>query len=334
MEENKTKQNRTSKFIRVLILNITFVLFGLCAVASGTYAWFAAGRSASVEAGAFTIAAPEGVSYTLYYLDYFCNNSGAKTFDGNFDASVNLNCGYELERDLAQFTHVDFDSEGEATAIPVVDPSTHETIGSWKPTEIKDLWPAHQLTFALIIDGGSFAGFNLSSWGEKTVQSPAMAAPLGESGENVNVSISWAINIYGYAYHLTPSSEGTVAGGIGAAYAQYHADRIAEVEDPESADPQNPDMIPFLQDRFPYSQESPAAEQHSTLNIIRSSEIKDIPVTSSSSQQTIAFFTLEFSDAAETFYSKDANGIYHLDPTGNSNCYEGLGLENLEFALL
>lgn len=324
MASTKAKKKRGIKFVRVLILNITFVLFGLCAVASGTYAWFNSGRTAEVETGAFSIEAPGGASFTLFYLDYFWDTSAdTPVADGNYDESVNLNCGYEIERPKASFSPINYDGSGNVT--PVADDPT-----PWDPTEIADLWPAHQLTFAIVLTSGSFSSFRLTSWTEETSED-AMATPLEGGGENELVHLAWAINLYGRAYHLVPSAESSTPGGISAAYSAYHTDRNSTTEIPDPEDPESTIEAPVCPDRFPFSQDAPVS--HDSLTVVNNQEITEVAVSASSSEQTIVFFTIEFSDTSDTFYSLVSNGLYERNPLGNSNCYESLSLTGLNFSL-
>lgn len=196
MGKNNGKKRDNRKLVRVILLNVIFVLFGLCAVGSGTYAWFAAERSASVEAGAFTIAAPDGVNYDLYYLQQFNDEEGEKQYDGNYNAVAQTLSGYYQESDYAVFAAVSGTSE----------------------TSISHLWPAHKLTFAIAVTSGTLAGFNLDSWAE-TVSLTAVSKLSTLGATYTNVHFSWAVNIYGAAYSLTLGND--VPSALATGWSQY-----------------------------------------------------------------------------------------------------------------
>ena len=294
MTATKAKHNRGSKFVRVLILNITFVLFGLCAVASGTYAWFNSNHSVSVDAGTFSIEAPDGLNYDLYYLQQFNDEEGTKQYDGNYNTVAQIHSGYRQESDYPVFASVT--AEGGQTAID-------------------HLWPARKLTFAIAVTSGTLASFNLDSWSE-VVSTTAMAKLTADGGYS-SVHLSWAINIYGAAYNLNLGND--VPGALALGWS--HEENNTRVG------------YKYLQkrDAFVYSQEE-------TPNVDGSDEAQNVLTGAVPENANTVFFTIEFSNASSTWYSylgTDEETDHYIKDSdyGNSNCYEGLMLDELKFGL-
>ncbi len=167
------------------------------------------------------------------------------------------------------------------------------------PTNITKLWPAHRLTYA-IVTSESVSSFSLTDWSEETSEN-------SKTGASSYVSISWAINMYGAAYSI--EATGTVTDDIQAAFASYEAETS-------------------LEDKFTYSEADPAPDTVETITIVDSipNQVDDY--------LTVLFFTLEFSNDSDTYYSYDEDtGYYTKSTSGNSNCYENLLINGLVFNL-
>ncbi len=174
------------------------------------------------------------------------------------------------------------------------------------PTNIDHLWPAHKLTFAAVIANGSASKLSLTDWnegeGEETAATPKTSA-------SQYVRLSWAIDIYGAAYSVADS--GNDAADVATAYASsYYAASKTDV--------------------FTYSESNLANETtKEELDVIGS-----VPALTTG-YKTILFFTIEFSNANSTFYRYNSATSYYVQDSvnGNSNCYERLALNSLEFKI-
>ena len=172
------------------------------------------------------------------------------------------------------------------------------------PTNISHLWPAHKLTFAFVITSSSMNKLSLTDWSETT-------GTATTSDDNL-VCLSWAIDVYGKAYSVLKSGDNpsdTLA-DVATGYEDYFEENS-------------------LVDVFDYSEDDPAPSPREELDIVST-----VPANASG-YRTIVYFTIEFSNASTTFYRlNEGTGKYDYDPvTGNSNCYEGLSLTNLEFTI-
>lgn len=167
------------------------------------------------------------------------------------------------------------------------------------PTNIDHLWPAHKLTFAFVITQSNMNKLSLTSWTESDGTAKTSISQL--------VRLSWAIDIYGVAYSVLDS--GNNLNDVNSAYATYYAASKTDV--------------------FNYSETNLAPNPVEPVDIVTS-----VP-TNTENYRTIVYFTIEFSNNNSTFYSlNESTGFYVKDSvTGNSNCYEGLSLTNLEFTI-
>ena len=292
MSAQKGKLNSRRKANILIAINTMFVIFGLASGFTGTMAWFNSQRSYSATAGSFSVSALPGTEFDLYYLDYFGTQAdpSVKSKDGNYDSTIERFAGYEMPTGTAVFTKITFNTNGEVENNP-------------NPTNITELWPAHRLTFALVITSGTLKNFTLTEWSE-TTDDDTLAFVEGD--DPVNVCLSWAINIYGRAYPVSRTSN--LLNDISSGFSSY----LEDLEDAE-----NP-----LQDQFDFDQDSPGT--HSNIPI----------VTNPADGAWILYFSIEFSNEEDTFYSLNKNtGIYYRDEDGNSNCYEGLAINSLAFTL-
>ncbi len=295
-----TKSKPTRKRTNLLIvINTMFVIFGLASGFTGTMAWFNSARLSQHSAESFTVTSLPETQFELYYLDHFLDGHDARLSDGNENSVTNVYSGYEIEYSKATFTKVNYDGEGHVTNTP-------------NPTDITHLWPAHKLTFALYITEGSLSSLSLKGWSEEEG---------GEAliGEDSPVLLSWAIDIYGGAYLVEKeagegSDEEKAAAELSRAHAAYYAA-------PKT-------------DGFQYSEEEPALKDGEGKCLTPSTIIPEDSATGSG-DRLIAFFTIEFSNDESTFYTRDDESPYYYiqDEYGDSNCYEGLSLTGLEFAI-
>ena len=325
--ESRKKKLFHNKTMLVIAFNLAFILLGIGGLATGTMAWFASQVSFTTEIGSFSIVAPEGVEYSLFYLEHFIPNplEPESTIDGNYDTVIRRFAGYETSYEKAIFAKVEFDSSGNVTSDP-------------NPTVINDLWPNHKLTFA-IITASSISKLQLSEWTEALADTEGHAKVTEGTEPTAYVYLSWAIDIYGRAFSIEQSGDSDSAdlADLSTGYALYHDAILEQGRD----------------DRFGYSEASPAPSVHPELTIIGHDDpieyetISDEATTtettyntvpsSSSGYRSVLFFTIEFSNDSSTFYSEtttsDSDIYYAKDPSGNSNCYEKLKLTSLLFKL-
>lgn len=275
------------------------VIFTLLTAFTSTIAWFSTKTSVEVSGGSFTVKPVSGIQYELYYLDHFVISQDTNK-DGNFNTVVNSHSGYEVDTANPVFNKVTFDEDGH-----VIDNNQNIVSDDLNPTNIRHLWPAHKLTYAIVIESGDLASFTLQSWDEET---DANTKTKDNEDHDVLISLSWAINLYGAAYNVTKTNnEATdVATGFASNY------RSAS-----------------LTDKFNYSQALPAPSPRAPLNIVNS-----VSGESSENTRTILYFSVEFDDSASTYYELDADDDYYTKSVdGNSNCYEKLILKDLVFTL-
>ena len=261
-------------------------VFSLASVFTGTYAWFASQNSVTATGMQISVAAPDTIDFDMYYLESFTDTNSV-TQDGNFNSTTEIYSGYEVDYASATFTQIDFDN-----------------IPNPNPVGIDHLWPAHKLTFAIVITGGSVESFSLEDWTEGVRQGISVAPQINA---NQNVCLSWAIDIYGSAYSVAQTNN--TANDIATAYANSY--RGAS-----------------LSDVFTYSETNLAPQVKPELSIVGT-----LP-QAAENYQTIVFFTIEFSNDSSTFYRYNkTTGYYEKNTAGNSNCYENLSLGQLKFEL-
>lgn len=261
-------------------------IFSLFSVFTATYAWFSSNKDVSVSGASISVKALEGISFDFYYLHHF---AGSPNKDGNYNAGIDAYAGYENAFANPVFVKVNYDSEGNV--IDAID-----------PTSINHLWPAHKLTYAVVVTSGTLNRFVLSSWDE--IRSNEVKTRIDD--EDVEISLSWAIDLYGGAYYVNKTAN--VTDDIASGFASYNADNT-------------------LTDKFTYSQTNIAPDTKPEINITNS-----ISGTSGDDKRVVVYFSVEFSDDNSTFYTYN-NPYYVKDALGNSNCYEGLQLTDLLFKL-
>ena len=277
-----------------IITATAITIFTLASTFTATIAWFEANMRLNVAAGNFTVVGPDQVSFDLYYLSSF-TDAEDHTKNGNYNPNINYFSGYETAYEDATFTKVNF-LNGSVTNSP-------------DPTDIRHLWPAHKLTFAIVVKTSTIEKFSLIDWGENEGHEAVDAAKTSVSQY---VRLSWAIDIYGAAYSVssTGDTDEAIATDVSTGFSTYFADDS-------------------LTDVFTYSESSLAPI--SPKNVI--DVVYDVPVNSSG-YRTIVYFTVEFSDAASTHYTyNEGTGYYTQDNDGDSNCYERLFLDKLDFEL-
>ena len=283
-----TKKTQKNAIIKKITVATIVAIFSLMSAFTGTVAWFMTNREVAVTGASFKVQTPGGISYEIYELHNFTDK------DGNYSETVEEYIGYENASTTAEFSKITFDESG----VPEQDPN---------PVDISHLWPAHRLTYALVV-GGSFSAFKLETWSEVTLDTAMVDA-------ETHVSLSWAINIFGGAYYVTKTNayqdeEDNILADISTGYNTYEAD--ANVEDV-----------------FTYS-ESGEDDPEGAIQVVNS-----ISGASGDNKRIILYFSIEFSNDSDTFYkyNKETN-YYAKNIYGNSNCYKGLSLTDLVFKLV
>ena len=269
-------------------------IFTLASTFSATYAWFESSKVARVTSGSFSVVGPDQVSFDIYYLSSFTDTESHTRY-GNYNPSITSFSGYEVEYEDATFTKINY----------VNDLVTNNP----NPTDVRHLWPAHKLTFAIMVTSNTVSKLSLSNWGETT------GTAITE--DSAHVCLAWAIDVYGMAYSVqsTGNTDQKIAADIATGYASYYDDVI------------HGDYT----DVFGYSEDEPAAESPNPKEVL---DVVDTIPTNSSGYRTIVYFTIEFSNDESTFYRYDEDNDYYIKSTlGNSNCYEGLSLSSMEFTL-
>ena len=286
----KTTRRKISTRLKIVGATLT-TIFSLFSVFTATYAWFATNASVTATGAQIKVKAPEIIQFDLYYLHHF---AGSPNKNGNYNSDTGLFAGYETAAANPVFMQVNYDSSGNVTDL--VD-----------PTAIDHLWPAHKLTYAIVINSGTLNSFALSSWDEVTL--PTVLTQV--NSEDVEISLSWAINMYGGAYYVT--STASVTDDIATGFVDYNDD----VDDGT------------LVDKFTYSQTNIAPAVKPSISILNS-----ISGTAGENKRVVLYFSIEYSDDSSTYYKKNSNNNYYVkDTLGNSNCYENLSLTDLEFML-
>ena len=289
----KTKKKISTK-LKIIGATVT-ALFSLFSLFTGTLAWFASNNTVTATGACVTVKAPEGVNFDLYYLHHFAIDQSTNK-DGNYNSIIDAYSGYEIPASNAIFEQVHYNDDGQ-----VVDTNDQLVSDNENPMMINHLWPAHQLTFAIVITSGDVTGFSLDSWDEETDENILTTS-------NNLVSLSWAINIYGSAQVVT--STNNVLSDISTGFNSY--------------------LAASLQDKFESSEAETAP--HTPISIL--SSIGD----AQANQRAIVYFSIEFSDDEDTYYMLDniTGGVsyYTKSTSGNSNCYERLSLTDLVFKLI
>lgn len=245
-------------------------------------------KSATISTGSFTVTAGEGIEFDLYYLHHFDTEPNRS---GNYNLDTHLFAGYEINYDNPVFSQIHYNS------------STGEIIDDPDPTNINHLWPAHKVTYAIVVTSGTLSQFTLESWDEVVSE----ASKIRLNDEDVNISLSWATDIYGGAYYVTKTAN--VLDDLATGFSSYKADTT-------------------LEDKFLYSQTNIAPVIKTPIELV-----DEVSGEGGENKVAILYFSIEFSDDSSTYYSY-TNPYYVKDPFGNSNCYEKLSLKELVFKLV
>jgi len=319
--ESNRKRLFHNKTMLVIVFNLAFIIFGLGGLATGTMAWFASQTSFATDIGSFSIAAPEGMKYSLFYLHHFIPDplEPETTKDGNYDNVISEFAGYETNYEHASFTEIDIDD-----GVVVDDPN---------PTSIKDLWPNHKLTFAILITSSlNMNKLTLKSWGEKTLNTSKISS--GSEDEDY-VHLSWAINIYGKAYSVAKTANDSA--DVATGYESYWDETKDNRFDYSQASPATPETRTEITTVGSEGYETTVEENTDIIGyqkIEAESVVYDNTVPENAgTNRTIAYFTIEFSDDESTFYEMDSSGYWDKATSGTSNCYEKLSLTSLEFVI-
>lgn len=293
----RIKNKKISARLKIVSATAT-VIFTLATAFTSTIAWFSTKTSVEVSGGSFTVKPVSGIQYELYYLDHFAISQDTNK-DGNFNTVVNSHSGYEVAAANPVFNKVTFDDDGN-----VIDSNQNIVSDDLNPTNIRHLWPAHRLTYAIVVESGNLSKFSLDSWDEET---DANTKTKDDEDHDVLISLSWAINLYGAAYNITKTND--EAADVATGFANNYRNAS-------------------LTDKFNYSQDLPA-NPVTPLNIVDS-----VSGESSDSTRTILYFSVEFDDSETTYYEYDDTTAYYTQSIdGNSNCYEKLILKDLVFTL-
>lgn len=310
----RIKNKKISARLKIVSATAT-VIFTLATAFTSTIAWFSTKTSVEVSGGSFTVQTEAGIDYELYYLDHFVDNETTKP--GNYCPSIDSYCGYQLASGTPVFYLADYDDNGQF--VGVKDNSGNAVVGAGNPTDISNLWPAHRLTYALVIETGTLKGFSLEDWDE-TTNEKVITFVEEEIDEQiveteVEISLSWAINLYGAAYNdinKTNDVFADVASGFAAKQTYINAltDVFGYNQDLRADDPRDPTVF--------FDSAAPAIDN----------------------KRQIIYFSIEFDNDEETYYSIDEDydedatkTCYVKDECGNSNCYENLSLTDLVFKL-
>ena len=301
------KKTRKNTIITKIAVATFIAVFSLASAFAGTIAWFSSNKSATVTGGSFTVQTPTGIGFELYYLSGFdTNDDGSINNYGNYKAGYGF-IGYEVSVGTAIFQKATVNEEGLVTD------------GS---TNIEDLWPAHRLTFALVIETDSFQTFSLDSLTEDVKEGYQRATskmlnpnydPQNEEPEYLSnpTSITWAINMYGCAYHLTSSgdSDNNILADISRGFNTFKN---------------------VSTDKFVFSQDNPYED--SQVDIADGGN-NIVDIDNDNLNRIILYFSILFSNEPSTFYRLENDGYYYKNSLGNSNCYKGLVFSDLTFNL-
>ncbi len=298
-EQMKTKAKHTmskaNKATLIVLCNVFLILLSIGGGLTGSLAWFASNQEYQVTASSFTVASVGGVEFDLYYLRDFTVNAATK--NGNYNAGIAKYAGYERSYvSGCNFQQVLLDANGAA-----VDAEGDPLPAAENPLSVDQLWPAHKLTYALFIKSGTASTLTLDSFSQVRLATHLEDGTL--------VSLTWAIDMYGYNYYVP--NQATNKATVDYGYTSYRAQT-------------------GMTDRFAFDAESEVGASYDTpIDIVDNS-----PVSAESASMVI-YFTIEYSNDPSTWYSYDKAGdFYSADSTlGNSNCYENLQINDLAFTL-
>ena len=350
------------KTLLVVLLNVFFILVGLGGAATGTIAWFSANEAFTATVSSFQVVAPEGVNFEMYYLNHFSVSSVSKDGNQNVitklfsgyqtdynNAPVFEMVDYDGEGHPLPLcyaadgvTSVTLEESREDCAQVNHGYLVHDALSNqdtlWVrnglgaddfeqgfiryPMDIRNLWPARKLTYAIVTEDSLSKLTLASGWHDGT-----SASVIDQDGNEIH--LSWAINMYGMA--TTVNKTASVTNDIVAA---YYSNGQGQPQDYQS-------YYTYLTgtgvnaptDCFPY--------YPSSVSYGNSHDIID-GIPGGQNLRTVIFFTIEFSNDSDTFYEytevKNEEGVvtrryYDKKTTGNSNCYENLSLSGLQFNL-
>ena len=284
-------KNKTRSRMKIVGATIT-AIFSLASVFSATYAWFAANNTVTASGMSISANGPDNIDFHLYYLHHF--GSGQTQKDGNLNTAFNIYSGYYSNASNPSFAYV------------------NPADSSINPTNIEQLWPAHQLTYALVVTTGKFHSFVLNDWAETRNDN------TNKISASVDVSLSWAINIYGAAFEFSTKDE--------------NEQDIAEIDIVNSGFASYTDPNLTLTDVFDYA---PITESHTANPFMPVSVASNDSISEQTSGTVfVIYFSILFDNSSSTFYSyNEADHFYYQDNNGDSNCYKGLSISRLSFVL-
>ncbi len=160
---------RTNKGFSIIVSAFSILLI-LASSISATFAWFTASRKVDVLANGFEVTLPPHQEASFYYLNK------------NYNETLEEYSGYEVQKL----------SVSEKTAYTKVE----EKKTKESPTCTKDIWPNHQLTYAIVFTPyktGNYT-FRLNEWYEDVSKTKIVKE------KNTGLRLSYAIDMFAQIY--------------------------------------------------------------------------------------------------------------------------------------
>ncbi len=160
---------RTNKGFSIIVSAFSILLI-LASSISATFAWFTASRKVDVLANGFEVTLPPHQEASFYYLNK------------NYNETLEEYSGYEVQKL----------SVSEKTAYTKVE----EKKTKESPTSTKDIWPNHQLTYAIVFTPyktGNYT-FRLNEWDEDVSKTKIV------KDKNTGLRLSYAIDMFAQIY--------------------------------------------------------------------------------------------------------------------------------------
>lgn len=170
---------RTKKGFSIIVSAFSILLI-LASSISATFAWFTASRKVDVLANGFEVTLPPHQEASFYYLNK------------NYNQTLAEYSGYEVQTL----------TDEEKIAYTKVDKTTKES-----PTSTKDIWPNHQLTYAIVFTPyktGNYT-FRLNEWDEDVSETKIVKDK--KTGLRLSYAIDMFAQIYDYDGDFSKSKE-------------------------------------------------------------------------------------------------------------------------------
>ncbi len=171
---------RTKKGFSIIVSAFSILLI-LASSISATFAWFTASRKVDVLANGFEVTLPPHQEASFYYLNK------------NYNETLNEYSGYEVQKL----------SDAEKIAYTKVEDKTTQE----SPTSTKDIWPNHQLTYAIVFTPyktGNYT-FRLNEWDEDVSKTKIVKDK--KTGLRLSYAIDMFAQIYDYDGDFSESKE-------------------------------------------------------------------------------------------------------------------------------